>query len=108
MKMPILFFLLTILSNCIATNNQPNDPIDIVPAVEIVCPGAPKTLLLRVSPDELREALRRQFTHDNTVETVLKLPDGSNIIIPGVRPQNMNQCFVRELPEIVIPNSTGY
>ena len=82
--------------------------VDIDKVIEIVCPGAPPTLILRTSKEELREAMRKQYTHDDTVDTVLKLPNKAIVMIPNVRPRDVNQCLLRELPAIKIPASMGY
>lgn len=92
------------LTNC----SNPANKVDIDQAVEIICPGAPRTLVLRVSKDELREALRKQFTNDGVRETILKLKDGSNVAIPVARPRDLNQCIVRSLKNVAIPSSMGY
>ena len=108
MKVFVLLLLL-ILSSCSVKKTNPKDQIDIDKALEIACPGVPKVLALRISKEDLREALRKQYTvSKDNVETVLKMRDGSNIMIPGVRPKDLDKCFVRSIPEIKIPVSTGY
>lgn len=103
-KVKIVSLSLLILCSCIYNKED----IKVDQAVEILCPNAPRTLALHVSKEDLRKALRKQYSHDGTVDTVLKLPDGSNLMVPGVRPANFNECLIRSLPKVVIPSSMGY
>ncbi len=103
--MKILYIFLTII---VISCSKNQDKIDLDNAVEIVCPGVSQTLVPRVSADELREALRKKYTHDKTRDTVLKLKNKSNVMIPTIIPEHLNNCYVRDLPKIVIPSSLGY
>ena len=94
-----------LLNNC---QKSPRKDTEIDQAIEIVCPGAPPTLILRISKEEAREALRKKYSHNKTRDTVLKLPNGSNVMIPTIRPRDLDKCIVRSIPKIVIPISLGY
>ena len=100
----IFFISLLILTSCKNTR----DTVITDNAVEVVCPGVSKTLILRASAKELREGLRKQYTHDKTRDTVLKLKDGSNIMIPAIKPEHLSKCFVRDSKNVSIPSSLGY
>jgi len=102
MKFLIIIFLL-LTSSCY----DPKKQTKVQNAVEIICPGAPSTLVLGVTKQELRTALRKQFSHDRTRDTVLKLKDGTNIMIPTIRPRDLDRCIVRSYP-VVVPTSQGY
>ncbi len=98
------FLILLILASCTNPKNQ----TEIDRAVEIICPGAPNTLVLRATKKELREALRKQYSHHRTRDTALKLKDGSIILLPSVRPRDLNKCLLRSIPKLIIPTSQGY
>lgn len=91
------------ISSCSSINDT-----KIEPAVELMCPGAPKSLLIGVTKEELRSALRKQFTHHKTRDTVLKTKEGRNIMIPTIRPRDLDRCLIRDIPKVVVPNSQGY
>ena len=103
--MKIFYILLIIIISSCA---NPTNKIDQDNAVEVVCPGVSQTLVPRVSAEELRKALRKQYTHDRTQDTVLKLKDKSNVMIPTIKPEHLRNCYVRDLPKIIIPSSLGY
>ena len=105
-KISLTILILSLLTQC--AKPKTTNKVDIDIAIEMLCPGAPPTLILRISKIELREAMRKQYTHDDTVDTVLKLPNKAIVMIPNVRPRDVNQCLLRELPAIKIPASMGY
>lgn len=105
-KIFLAIFALFFIASC--AREKPTNKVDIDKAVEIVCPGVPPTLVLRASKEELREALRKQYSHDDTRDTVLKLPNKANVMIPIIRPKDLDKCIVRDLPQIKIPASMGY
>lgn len=106
-KLFLILFSLTLFTNCFS-HKASTDKVDIDKAIEIVCPGLAPVMILRTSEEEVRAALRKQFSHHKTRDTVLKLPDNSNVMIPVVRPSDLKFCSVREVPKVRIPASLGY
>ncbi len=111
-KLPLIIYIFSCFISCTISednNGMISDKLEVDKALEMICPGAPPVMILRTSKEELRKALLiKQFSHQDTKNTVLKLADGTNIIIPNVRPQNIRSCVVRDLPQVTIPTSLGY
>ena len=107
MKYFLKILILILLSSCklnYVTSTK------VTKAVEIICPGGFRNLLLGVDKADLRRAYRVNFDYRKTPTAALRKRgwDRSIVIVPHVNSTSIDNCSIREISQVVVPSSMGY